>query len=290
MKYFFIFLLLINTCFAQQIAVKDDTGHGLANVSIFLIEKENSLIGITNDEGFSEISLKQDASYLFHLLGFEDLRLSYTAIFAKPTIVLNSAVNQLEDVVVAYSKSNSYKIKNMPSGSFWTYANFLKSSLNKIIQIKVDSAGFLNRLTFPIKIQDNENVGEYRFVLFKDDNGKPTDALINESILGKIDKKKMQFDLKSLNFYLEKGSYFFGFEVISPVGFTKKEHELRVNGKPVLAPLLIRNSSDSGKTYVRENFGEWKTEMENGFEKGRKVTFPSTFLAYELEILTAVAK
>ncbi|RZK59969.1 MAG: hypothetical protein EOO91_03205 [Pedobacter sp.] len=290
MKFFFVFLLLINTCSAQKIIVRDESGNALANVSILLLEKENSLIGITDNEGVLDVALTQKASYLFHLLGFEDLQLSYSAILAKPDIVLNSSVNQLADVVVAYSKSNSYKIKNIPSSSFWAHANFSKSSVNKIIQIKIDSAGFLNKLSFPVKSQDSENVSDYRFVLFKDDNGKPTDALINESIVGKIDSKKLQFELKSLNFYLEKGSYFFGFEAITPAGFTKKEREVLVKRKPVLVPLLIKNSSDSGKTYVRENFGEWKTEIESGFEKGKKVTFPSKFLAYELEILTAVAK
>ncbi|WP_316785867.1 hypothetical protein [Pedobacter frigiditerrae] len=292
MKYFFIFLLSINTCLAQKISVKDESGNALANVSIFLVEKDNSLIGITDNEGFSEIALTQNASYLFHLLGFEDLILPYSVIKGNNEVRLKNAINQLEDVVVAYSKSNILKIKNTPSNRFWSYPNFSNATLNKVIQIKVDSAGFLNKLTFPIKLQDKANVSDYRFVLFKDDNGKPSSALINESIVGKIDKKKLQFDLKSLNFYLEKGSYFFGFEAITPANFIKKEGEQYKKGKWVTVPLVITNSIDTAKTYIRHNLGEWLVETEFKYENGKRTTHISKgrFLAYELEILTAVAK
>ncbi|TCC93573.1 hypothetical protein EZ428_02035 [Pedobacter frigiditerrae] len=292
MKYFVIFLLLLNTCFAQKIVVKDESGNLLANVSIFLVEKDNSLIGITNNEGFSEISLNKNASYLFHLLGFEDVKLPYSAINSMREIVLKSALNELEDVVVAYAKSNILKIKNTPADRFWSYPNFSNAALNKVIQIKVDSAGFLNKLTFPIKVQDKSNVSDYRFVLFKDDNGKPGKALINESIVGNMDKKKLQFDLKSLNFYLEKGSYFFGFEALTPANFIKREGEQFKKGKWVTVPLVIINSLDTAKTYIRHNLGEWLVETEFKFENGKRTTQLSKgrFLAYELEMLTAVAK
>lgn len=292
MKYFFVFLLLINTCFAQKIVVKDESGKALANVSIFLVEKSNSLIGITNNEGFSEITLTQNASYLFHLLGFEDLQLSSSAINSKNEVTLKTAINELEDVVVAFSKYNIVKIKNVPANGSWTSVNFSNASLNKVIQIKVDSAGFLNKLAFPIKVQDKANVSDFRFVLFKDNNGKLGDALINESIVGKIDKEKLQFDLRSLNFYLEKGSYFFGFEAITPANFIKKEGEQYKKGKWVTVPLVITNSIDTAKTYIRHNLGEWLVETEFKYENGKRTTHISKgrFLAYELEILTAVAK
>jgi hypothetical protein len=273
MKYFFVFLLLINTCFAQKIVVKDESGNALTNVSIFSVNKDNSLIGITNEEGYSEISLTQNASYLFHLLGFEDLRLSYSTINSKKEIVLKTAINQLEDVVVAYSKSNIFKIKNVSAKGSWTDVNFSNSSLEKVIQIKVDSNGFLNKFTFPIKVQDKANVSDYRFVLFKDDNGKPANALINESIIGKIDKNKLQFDLKSLNFYLEKGSYFFGFEAITPANFIKKEGEQFKKGKWITVPLVIINSLDTAKTYIRHNLGEWLAETEFKYENGKRTIF-----------------
>ncbi len=290
MKYFIFFLLLFNTCVAQKITVKNQEGENLANVSVFLVGTTNSLIGITNGSGISEISVVPSSSYLFHLLGYEDLRVAGSRL-GQNAIILKSATHQLEEIVIGYSKFNIFKVKNIPGNRTWSYPNFSQASLNKVIQIKIDSAGFLNKLTFPIKIQDKSNVSDYRFVLFKDENGKPGEALANENIIGKIDKRTLQFNLKESNLYIEEGSYFFGFEALTPASFIKKEGELK-KGKLVTIPLLITNSSDTSKTYIRYNLGEWQIEQYYKFDNGKRTIHPlkDRALAYELEILTPIAK
>jgi hypothetical protein len=55
---------------------------------------------------------------------------------------------------------------------------------------------------------------------------------------------------------------------------------------------VIINSLDTAKTYIRHNLGEWLAETEFKYENGKRTAHISKgrFLAYELEILTAVAK
>jgi len=281
MKYFFIFLLSINTCLAQKIIVKDESGNALANVSIFLVQETNSIIAVTDSIGEAEISLDDNAKYLLHLVGYADLSLTGIQIKKGKSIRLDEFVNHLEEVVIGLKKSKTIKIISQQTGFNWGFPNSLKSVIEKVVPIKIDQEGFLKKFTLSLAGNSNHNTRIFRFILFENVNGLPGRFFVEENIEGVILGHKMVFDLSKLYLLLKNGSYFIGFETANNGSFDQREvkeakkNEGWISGSTQIKSKFIKNSI----SYIRRNLSVW--EKDNGNIQGSQMYLN---MAYELEM------
>jgi hypothetical protein len=281
MKYFIIFLFFANTCFAHKIVIKNQDGKNIANVSIFLVKETNELIAITDSLGEAEILLEDNGKYLLHLVGYADLSLTGLQIKKEKSVRLDEFVNHLEEVSIGLKKPKTIKISSRQNGYNWGFPNSFKTVIEKVVPIKIEEEGFLNKFTLSLAGNSSHNTRIFRFVLFENINELPGRLFVEERIEGLISGNEMVFDLSKLYLLLKKGNYFIGFETTSSGSFDQREaKEAKKNEGWISGSTKIKSKAlKESVSYIRRNLSSW--EKDNGNIKGSQMYIN---MAYELEM------
>jgi hypothetical protein len=278
MKLLIALLLFSNCCLAQQqFFVKNDHQQALEGVSVFLVSKANRLIGIADSVGAVKIKLEKDSTYLFHLLGYNDLLLSADQLKKSNFVQLKSVQYTLNEISIKKAKYKQVKLVNKPKNYNFGAHNGIPSVIQYVTRIAIEKPAFLNRFKLfayqPIKGE----VRKFQFIIFKDDQGKPGEQLFLENIVGILKNDRMVFDMTKISPFLEAGTYFMGYECLS----TNADKIKPTDGPNRLSGyIMVKGKTiDTPNMYGRWNFKEWKPSMIVIPRLGKYVD-----MGYELEM------
>jgi hypothetical protein len=274
MKLLIALLLFSNLCLAQQLVVKNEQQQPLEGVSVFLSDKTNKLIGISDSLGTLRIDIKKDSTYLFHLLGYDDLLVQASKFQKSNVVVLKSVNYKLDQVSVKNSSFKHRKFISRPGDFNFGAQNGIPAIAQFVTTITLEKAGFLNVFKLfayqPVKGEPKK----YKFILFKNDLGKPGEQILTESVEGALrNNSRLVFDLAQSSPYLEAGTYFMGYETLN------NESRL-IDAKVPNTYIMIKGKTiDVPKMYGRWNLKEWRPT---------RIVIPAigkfTDMGYELEM------
>ncbi|RZK57555.1 MAG: hypothetical protein EOO87_02580 [Pedobacter sp.] len=152
MKLLICFLLFTVPAIAQKtFIITDEHNAPISGASMFLVNDKNSLIAISDEQGKITIDLIDTAKYLLHSLGYVDEEFSVDQLISKSDIVLKTASYQLKEVKVG-SALSEFVIKQSEYIGYRTVIDIPQdANIQRVISIKVDSAGYLNHLNYFVK-------------------------------------------------------------------------------------------------------------------------------------------
>jgi hypothetical protein len=265
MRLLIALLLIGNWCFAQKIVVKDDQEKALESVSIYTLAEQNTLIGITSENGECSLLIDSSSKYLFHLVGYKDLILTASELRDRRGLVLLSqTITPLNEVTISKNnlKLRVKKITYKPGANYlWGFPNNFKITIDKVIAVPITEAGYLKQFVLFIRRENKQTHRSFQFVIFENNSGKPGKSLMSETVIGEFIGNKMVFNLNSLKMYLADGSYFFGFETINSQHFDQEEAKKMNKGAWVGASLLIKSRLDESQNgYIRSNLKAWNKD------------------------------
>ena len=287
MKLLISLLFLTTTyCFSQEkITVQNTSESPLSDVSVFKISESNVLAGITDSLGTIKLALNDNQKYLFHLLGYIDRAVTAGELRNSPIVKLENAVYQLNTVGVRNQKLQFFKIRNKPGNWAVAEANTVKTTFERVTAIKIDKSGFLSKFSLYAHQNFAGEVRIFRFIMLNDDNGKPGSSIINTSVIGSLNAGKMIFKLDSLGTFIEKGTYYIGYETQNSGRPNAVFKELNTkNGVFLNYPMVFIRGKyvNTPKAFVRTNLKNWQSTHAPGDKK---------FIdyAYELEMRIPIA-
>ncbi len=256
----------------------------LAGVSVFKMEKENAIQAITDSDGQAELLLEENKSYLFHLIGYEDLVLSVNELKRNSTVILAEQISQLKEVAIGKTKYQHVVIRSKQKGFRWGFPSIFKTTVEKVVNIPVTKAGFLKKFSVPIHQKSALPLRKYEFVLYEIDHaGKPGKLLITEVVKGTTLKGKMVFDLIAQNIFLPTGNYFFGFETRFSGAFDA--NEIKQSGQKegwiIASTSFDFKALETPVSFRRFNLGHWEKDKTSG---GGGIKEYYLNMGYELEM------
>lgn len=289
----FFLLLITNVCLSQEIiTVKNKTGQNLSDVSIFSLSESNSLRGITDSTGTVKLTLNENEKYLFHLLGYTDKIFTAKELKNMPNIKLEHAFYQLNEVVIGKQKTKLFKIVNKPGNWSLGETNTVKTTFERVTPIKIEKSGFLYKFSLHVHQNFPGEVRIFRFIMINDNNGLPGNSIMNTSIIGNLKQKKMIFNLDSLGIFIEKGSYYIGYETQNSGKANNNFKKIKTkNGVWKSYPVVFveGKSTNSPKAFVRSNLKDWSVgKFASESIKAQNVN-KYWDIAYELEMRIPVA-
>lgn len=288
-----LLFLVTNVCFSQEtINVTNITGQKLSDVSVFQLLESNSLLGITDSTGNVKLTLNENQKYLFHLLGYTDRTFTGQELKSSPIVRLATAVYQLNEVVVGKSKTKLIKIVNKPGNWSLGEANTVQTTFERVVPIRIEKSGFLYKFSLYAYQNFPGEVRAFRFIMLNDNHGTPGNSLMNTSINGNLRKGKMVFNLDSLGTFIEKGTYYIGYETQNTgkpnTNFKKVDTK---NGVWIKYPMVYIKGKNvnSPKAFVRSNLKDWSLG-EIGYAGGKDKSEKKYMdFAYELEMQIPIA-
>ncbi len=289
MKLFIALLLIGNYCFAQKnFVVLDEKNSPISGVSIFLIGKTNELIAVSDDRGKINIRLLMDSRYLVHSLGYEEAEFTTNQLDEISSIKLKESSFKLNEVKIGLSLK-TLTLKKPINPRYNTVIDLPQhANIQRVNSIRIDTPGYLKNFKLFCKIQVKEVVSDYRFILFTEKDGKPDSLLIPLRIEGKRSRKEIVFGLSKANYFLEKGTYFIGYETFNGKAIIKKQiHTDKKMGQMIEVALVIFCSDERKISFSRSNLSNWFGVKYGEMVDGKMVwkdNLDKNF-AYELEML-----
>lgn len=289
MKLLICFLLFTIPAIAQKtFIITNEHNAPISGASVFLVNDKNSLIAISDEQGKITVDLIDTAKYLIHSLGYVDEEFSADQLISKSEIVLKTASYQLKEVKVG-SALFEFVIKQPEYIGYRTVIDIpQEANIQRVISIKIDSGEYLKSFKLFCKIQLKDLAPDYRFILFREKNAAPDSLLLPLKLDGIKSKKEINFDLLKSNFYLEKGTYFIGYETFNGKAIANKQIHLDKNKKKyITVPIVIRGSNEQKISYHRHNLSKWNIAKTGEIVNGKVIWQDdlSRNFAYELHLM-----
>ncbi len=289
MKFLVILLLFAvpTTTFAQKIfIVTDEHNAPILGASVFLMGNTNELVAVSDEKGTVKLNLDENSQYLVHSLGYIDAQYNTAQLNETSIIILKESTYQLKEVKAG--TLSSFTIKQPLTQKVIIDAP-QDANKQRVTFIKIDSPGYLKNLKLFCKVQVKEVVPDYRFILLSEKNGMPDSVLVPLFIEGKKSKREIVFDLSKTNYYLEKGTYFIGYETFNGKAILKKQIHYNKNKQQfTIVPLVIYCSDVQKISYERTNLSKWYSPKYGIRGEDGKLIWKDNFdknFAYELELL-----
>lgn len=279
-RYLLFFALIFNQCYAQKIAIKNDRNEPIAGVSVFLTSKNNTLIAISDSFGNAAVDIKNEATYLFHLLGHTDLKLTAQQLRSNPNVTLQSAQYHLNELNVKRSKYKNLKLVNRPGKFSFGAENSIRATFQNVTPIEIKHPGFLREFKLFAFQQIKGPTRKFRLVIFKAADGKPDEPLTFQITQGVLKGSRLIFDLATKSPFLEKGTYFIGYESVNdPAEFYGNAVSAADRAKMYPYVMIKGKEVNEPKMFTRWNLAEWKPIRITIPNQGKFIE-----MAFELEM------
>jgi hypothetical protein len=273
MKLLIALILFSNFCFAQKINIKNGQQLPLEGVSVFLSGHKNKLIAISDSFGTVNIDIQKDSTYLFHLLGYDDLSINASKLQKSNSIVLKSLSYRLNQIDIKKTRYKHVQLISKPGKFNFGAENTIRSVNQFVTTIEIEKAGFLNKFKL-FAYQFRKGIPrKFQLIIFKSQDAKPGEQIFIENVEGILVKNRLVFDLSKFAPFLDSGTYFIGYQSMANDDFDQTKVSdysfIMIKGKTIDVPRM----------YGRWNLKEWMPTRIVIPAKGK-----FTDMAYELEM------
>lgn len=281
MKSIFFLLLASFPIFAQvQGIVKDEAGNPIsyANISV-----ENQNLGTTSEEnGTFSLKISKDANLIFSALGYEDKILK--SIEAKEVILVKK-IFEFEEIVVESRKKTKKATIGKYSGEKLDYTLGNTGSDNTHILAKfiefseqIRQHPYINSIEFQSNSQVDNAMLRIR-IFDVDENGIPTEDVVNEDILVTVKKGKRNntVDLSKYQIKIQEEGIVIGFEYLKLeqnkhfknfVNETPEQRQKNFSYEPGILCFLGKNKI----RYFNKDRSPKKSEIKGNIEIALKIS------------------
>ncbi len=267
-----LFLLIANFATAQTtVRVVAKTGEGLESVLIFKNGVSNELKGLTDAKGEFALHIDEQSTYLFHLLGYEDVVLTGESLVKNKEVILQEALNQLKQIEVQKIKYKQVSLINKAGKLGIGDSNGILNAIERVNLVTISAPGFLKSLTLDAFQLKPGISRDFRFVIYTSENGQPGVPLVNVNEPGVFSKNKMHFNLSAHAIYLEGGQYFIGYETSKNTRVANNAHKLVMEEPSMIS--IFTSESSVPKFYSRFNFGNWVATTAGSANKYRDLVY-----------------